>query len=412
MREVILHSDLNCFYASVEMNEQPELRGKAVAVCGSQENRHGIVLTASYPAKRRGVKTGMANWQALQACPGLITVPPRYDLYLKYSRVVRRIYTRYADAVEPFGMDECWLRLPFTDDVEGEGRRAAEEIRRAVREETGLTVSVGVSFSKIFAKLGSDMKKPDAVTVIPRESFRELVWPLPAGELLYAGPATVRKLLARGVRTIGDLAKADPVLVRSWLGKNGLMLQRFAAGTDGTPVMPDGWVPPVRSVGHGTTCVYDLTCDYEVWRVLYELSQDVGHRLRLYEMAARGVEVTVRDRDLGWRQYQARLPFPTRSPLELASAGFDLFRSRWKWELPVRALTLRAITPAREDAAFQPDFFHNIDRMEKQRRLDDAVDDLRSRFGGGSVRAASLLGGVPAADDRCETVLMPAPMYR
>ena len=231
MRRVILHSDLNCFYAAVEMNEDPLLRGRKVAVCGSVENRHGIVLTASYPAKREGVRTGMANWQALQVCPDLIIVPPRYDLYLKYSRMVRRIYLRWSDAVESFGMDECWINLPFTEDVTGEGVRTAETIRRAVREETGLTVSVGVSFSKVFAKLGSDMKKPDAVTVITPENYEDRIWPLPVRELLYVGPATSRKLLTKGVRTIGDLARTDPRLIRAWLGKNGLMLREFANGT-------------------------------------------------------------------------------------------------------------------------------------------------------------------------------------
>ena len=211
---VILHSDLNCFYASVEMNEQPQLKGKKVAVCGSTENRHGIVLTASYPAKRSGVKTGMANWQAKQACPGLIMVDPHYDLYLKYSRIVRRIYQRYSEIIEPFGMDENWIQLPFTNDVEGIGFRTAEEIRKTVESETGLTVSIGVSFSKIFAKLGSDMKKPNAVTVIPRTEYKEKVWPLPVSDLLYVGPATTRKLTLLGCQTIGDLANADPRLIR------------------------------------------------------------------------------------------------------------------------------------------------------------------------------------------------------
>ena len=158
--EMILHSDLNCFYASVEMNENPYLRGKAVAVCGSTEDRHGIVLTASYPAKRMGVKTGAANWQARQCCPGLICVPPHYELYLKYSKLVRRIYARYTDDIEPFGMDENWLAIPYgRGDVEREGRMIAEEIRKSVRNEIGLTVSIGVSFSKIFAKLGSEYEK-------------------------------------------------------------------------------------------------------------------------------------------------------------------------------------------------------------------------------------------------------------
>ncbi len=236
MTPIILHSDLNCFYASVEINENPALRGKKIAVCGSTEDRHGIVLTASYPAKRSGVKTGMANWQARQACPGLICVPPRYDLYIKYSKLVRRIYAQYTDDVEPFGMDENWLSIPYgRGDVEGEGQKIAEEIRRRVREEIGLTVSIGVSHSKIFAKLGSDMKKPDAVTVISRENYREKVWPLPVSELLYVGPATTRKLRAMNVQTIGALAQADPELLRGRLGKVGVMLWLFANGTGGTP---------------------------------------------------------------------------------------------------------------------------------------------------------------------------------
>ena len=227
--EMILHSDLNCFYASVEMNENPYLRGKAIAVCGSTEDRHGIVLTASYPAKRMGVKTGAANWQARQCCPGLICVPPHYELYLKYSKLVRRIYARYTDDIEPFGMDENWLAIPYgRGDVEREGRMIAEEIRRSVRKEIGLTVSIGVSFSKIFAKLGSDMKKPDAVTVISRANFQEKVWPLAVSELLYVGPATTRRLMSMNVMTIGDLAKIDDngVLIRTANDKPGY----FAVG--------------------------------------------------------------------------------------------------------------------------------------------------------------------------------------
>lgn len=269
--EMILNSALNCFYASVEMNENPSLRGKAIAVCGSTEDRHGIVLTASYPAKHMGVKTGAANWQARQCCPGLICVPPHYELYLKYSKLVRRIYARYTDDIEPFGMDENWLAIPYgRGDVEREGRMIAEEIRRSVREEIGLTVSIGVSFSKIFAKLGSNMKKPDAVTVISRANFQEKVWPLAVSELLYVGPATTRRLMSMNVMTIGDLAKADPELIRSRLGKNGVMLWRFANGADHSPVMPAEFVLPIKSVGHGTTCVCDLETEYPVWLVLYD----------------------------------------------------------------------------------------------------------------------------------------------
>ena len=411
--QIILHSDLNCFYASVEMNENPALRGKPVAVCGSTENRHGIVLTASYPAKRRGVKTGAANWQARQVCPGLICVPPHYDLYMKYSRLVRRIYAEYTDVIEPFGMDENWIAIPGgREDVETTGLRVAEEIRRRVREELGLTVSIGVSFSKIFAKLGSDMKKPDAVTVISPGNFREKVWPLPVSELLYVGPATTKKLMNMNILTIGDLARCEPELLRAHLGKNGVMLWRFANGTEYAPVMPADFVPPIKSVGHGTTCVCDLDAEYPVWRVLYELAQDVGHRLRQSELIARGVQITVKDKDLAYRQYQTPLPYPTQSPLEIAQTGFALFRQSFRWEKPIRALTIRAINLTSEHQPVQLDLFDDVQRRDRRKALDNCIDDIRHRFGNRAICAASLLGDLKMAQDRCETVVMPGIMYQ
>ncbi len=410
---IILHSDLNCFYASVEMNEHPELRDKPIAVCGSTENRHGIVLTASYPAKRNGVKTGMANWEALQACPGLICVPPHYDLYIKYSKLVRRIYAQYTDTIEPFGMDENWLSLPYGGgDVEGEGFHIAEEIRRKIHREIGLTVSVGVSFSKIFAKLGSDMKKPDAVTVISKANYQEKVWPLAVSELLYVGAATTKKLVMMNVRTIGDLARSDPELIRSKLGKNGIMLWRFANGADNAAVMPAEFVAPIKSVGHGTTCVRDLDTNYEVWLVLYELAQDVSHRLRKNGLMANGVQITVKDKDLDWRQYQVPLSFPTRSPLDIAQAGYGLFRTRYTWHKSVRALTIRGINLASEHQPLQLDLFSNAEHRERRRALDDCIDDLRRRFGNRAIYAASLMGDLHMAQDKCETVMMPSPMYQ
>ena len=412
LETLILHSDLNCYYASVEMNEHPELRGKKVAVCGSTENRHGIVLTASYPAKRSGVKTGMANWQARQVCPDLIMVEPHYDLYLHYSRIVRGIYRRYAENIEPFGMDENWLSVPFCDSLERDGLRIAEDIRKTVREETGLTVSVGVSFSKIFAKLGSDMKKPDAVTLVSRGNYRDTAWKLPVSDLLYVGPATTRKLLKYSIRTIGDLARADPVFLHARLGKNGLMLWRFANGEDGARVMPQEYAAPVKSIGHGATCVHDLETDYEVWQVLYELAQDVGHRLREHGIAAKAVQLSVRDRDLGWYQYQMPLACPSRSPYEIALAASALFRDRYGWPKPVRALTVRGISPVPESAPLQTDLFCDFLQREKRRKVDDAVDDLRARFGARIIFPASLQGHLPLATDKCETVPMPGPMYQ
>lgn len=410
-RDIILHSDLNCFYASVEINENPQLRGKAIAVCGSTENRHGIVLTASYPAKRRGVKTGMANWEAREACPGLICVEPHYELYLKYSRLVRRIYARYSDSIEPFGMDENWISIPYGRGVAKTGYETAEEIRRAVKAEIGLTVSVGVSFSKIYAKLGSDMKKPDAITVIDETNYKEKVWPLPVSDLLFVGPRTTKKLLLMNIKTIGELARFDPFLIQRKLGVNGVKLWRFANGKDHARVRPTEYVEPIKSVGHGATMVVDLETEYDICKALYELAQDVGHRLRESGLLARGVQITVKDNELTSRQYQMTLAFPTRSPLELAQAAFALFKQRYPWLCSVRAITIRGINLDSEKKPTQLDMFCDYRHREKQQALDDAIDDIRRRYGQRAVFAASLMGNNKLAQDKCEMVTMPGNMY-
>jgi DNA polymerase-4 len=241
---VILHSDLNCFYASVEMMLNPALRGKAVAVCGSTEERHGIVLAKSELAKRAGIKTGMVAWEAKQKCPNLVFVPPQYEQYLKYSALARSVYTRFTDQVEPYGMDECWLDVTGSWGIAGSGMEIAETIRKTMREELGLTVSIGVSYNKIFAKLGSDMKKPDAITQITSSDFKDKVWPLPAADLLYVGRATNEKLARYGVHTIGDIAHLDPEAMQRWFGVNGLYIWRYAAGLDTAPVMNKDSYPP------------------------------------------------------------------------------------------------------------------------------------------------------------------------
>lgn len=267
MERAILHSDLNCFYASVETMLNPTLRDKAVAVCGSTEDRHGIVLAKSEKAKKAGVKTGMVNWEARSICKDLIIVPPQYDQYLKYSQLTRAIYQRYTDLIEPFGMDECWLDVTGSR-VCGDPMTIAEKIRKTVREELGLTVSIGVSFNKIFAKLGSDMKKPDAITEITPGNFKDKVWPLDASEMIYCGTATRKKLHLYGIDTIGDVANSDSELLHRLFGKNGYDLWTFANGKDSSRVMHKDFVSPIKSVGHGITCISDLENEDEVWRVM------------------------------------------------------------------------------------------------------------------------------------------------
>lgn len=408
----ILHSDMNCFYASVEMMLDPSLRGKAVAVCGSTENRHGIVLAKSELAKKAGVKTGMVNWEARQRCPDLIMVKPQYEQYLKYSELARNIYQRYTDQVEPYGMDECWLDVGGSRSVCGSGMEIAESIRQTVKEELGLTVSIGVSFNKMFAKLGSDMKKPDAITEIRKAAFKEKIWPLPASDLLFVGRATTAKLEQYGITTIGGIANADPQFLKRLLGVNGLGLWRSAAGLDDSPVMHKDFVSPIKSVGHGITCTADLENEDEVWKVMLELSQDIGHRLRIHKLKASGVQISIRSNDLGFRQYQAPLTLSTQSPSVIAHKAIQIFRDNYRWIMPVRALTVRAIKLRPKNEPEQIDLFTDMRQLERLDRLDDCIEDIRRRFGKRAVFQACLLGDLKMPFDNRDKVVMSGVMGR
>ena len=287
MNRTILHSDCNCFYASVELLHHPELRGKPVAVGGDPEARHGIVLTADYTAKRYGVKTGMALWQAKQVCPDITFLPPRMDLYLRFSRMAQEIYADYTDKMEPYGIDESWLDVTDSATLKGDGFHIAQEISSRMKKELGITVSVGVSFNKIFAKLGSDYKKPDAITTMYEDEFQRKAWCLPVSDLLYVGNATNKKLYSMGIRTIGDLAKSDETLLVRKLGKMGSILWAFANGYDESPVKLENTSAPVKSVGNSTTTPRDMETDEDVRIVLYILAESVAARLQIGRASCR-----------------------------------------------------------------------------------------------------------------------------
>lgn len=280
----------------------------------------------------------------------------------------------------------------------------AEEIRGATREELGLTVSIGVSYNKIFAKLGSDMKKPDAITEITQANFKEKVWPLPASDLIYVGPATTRKLAAYGVTTIGELAALDPAFLKGLLGVNGVALWTFANGADQSRVMQQGFVSPVKSIGHGITCVSDLLNDQEVWKVILELSQDIGHKLRVHELAARTVQVFVRGNNLSGSQFQCKLPFKTQLPSEIAAMAFQAFKEHYKWGTKVRAVTVRAIELVPNNQPEQLTLFVDQAQRDKQERLQDAIEEIRGRFGKRAITNAILLGDLKMPDDGRDTV--------
>ena len=408
MERSILHSDLNCFYASVEMMLNPDLQGKAVAVCGSTEDRHGIVLAKSELAKKAGITTGMVNWEARQRCPNLILVKPHYDQYLKYSKLTRDIYQRYTDQVEPYGMDECWLDVTGSIDLFGSAMEIAEEIRQATKQELGLTVSIGVSYNKVFAKLGSDMKKPDAITEVPKEKMEELVWCLPSSDLFYCGRASAKKLAAYRIHTIGDIAKTPPDLLKRRLGINGIMLWNFANGRDTSKVTDKDFVSPIKSIGHGITCVADLLTEEEVWRVMLELSQDIGHKLRVHVLEATGVQVTIKDNTLFYKQYQAPLEMPTQSPMEIALKARELFHMNYRWSEHVRSVTVRAINLIPKGQPMQLNLYTDNQKRDRRIVLDDTVEEIRNRFGKISILPASLLGDLKIPRTGASEVIMPS----
>ena len=412
VERVILHSDLNAFYASVEMMLDPRLRGTAMAVCGSTELRHGIVLAKSELAKKAGVKTGMVNYEARQKCPGLIIVPPQHEQYEKYSKLVRAIYGRYTDMVEPYGIDEAWLDVTGSTRLLGSGQEIAEDIRQTVKRELGLTVSVGVSFNKVLAKLASDMRKPDAVTVLDQETWKEKVWPMPVSDLLFCGRASTRKLIDRGILTIGALAQLSPDTLRNWFGVNGLGLWVSANGEDRARVMHRDYVSPVKSVGHGDTCVVDLKEGDDVWKVMLELSQDLGRRLRYHGLSATGVQLAVKDSKLFTKQYQGPLPAPSQSPYEIAQLARNLFARNYRWTEPVRALTVRAINLVPRGQPVQLDMFDDATKRLRREKLEDTIYDIRRRFGQRAVISACLMGDLKMGTARAHETTLPGMMYQ
>ena len=399
MNRVILHSDCNCFYASVEMLHHPELAGRPLAVGGDPEARHGIVLTANYIAKRKGVKTGMALWEARQACPEILFLPPRMDLYLRFSAMTREIYGEYSDCIEPFGCDEAWIdathsinmrRSGSSDEMNGieEGYKMAQEISARIKKELGITVSIGVSWNKIFAKFGSDYKKPDAITVISPENYRQIVWPLPTSDLLMVGRRTAPKLASMGIHTIGDIANASPELLQNRLGKMGLILYTFANGWDSSPVSKENYHAPIKSIGNSTTTPRDLENDLDVQIILMALAESVSARLRKHGFKCRTVEISIRDNGLFHFSRQMKLKSPTNITDEIMTAAYALFKRHYRWDNPIRSLGVRGTDLVLENIPVQLDLFMNEAKRERQEKLDRAVDDIRRRFGYFSIQRA------------------------
>ena len=404
MDRTILHCDLNSFYASVELLSRPDLRERPVAVCGDPASRKGIILAKNEPAKRFGVKTAETIWQAREKCPDLVLLPPHHELYRKFSRLVNHIYGQYTDLVEPFGIDESWLDITGSMHLfGGDAAAIAGGIRERVRRELGLTLSVGVSFNKVFAKLGSDYRKPDATTVIAPEGWQAIVWPLPLSSLLYAGPAAQRALGQYGIRTIGELAAAEPALPERLLGKLGRQLWNFANGRDGSPVRPQHEKEPVKSVGNSFTFRENLTTREQVVQGMSLLCDSVASRLRQQGLYCGAVQVGLRDPAFRNLSRQKHLSGSTHSMRELLRAAMELADSVWKPPSPLRLLSVTALALTdREETYVQESLFAPQQSEEKQARLEEAVDAIRKKYGGKAIvygEAAGQSGRLHRADE-------------
>lgn len=388
-QRVIFHCDLNCFFASVELLDKPALWDVPVAVCGDPKSRHGIILAKNEPAKKRGVQTAETVWQAKKKCPVLVLLPPHHELYEVYSRRVNEIYGRFTDLVEPFGIDESWLDVTGSLHLfGGDARALADRIRATVKAETGLTVSVGVSFNKVFAKLGSDLKKPDATTVIPPEGWRDIVWPLPVGDMLFAGRSTQRVLGQYGIETIGQLAACPEEMAEQLLGKMGGQLWRYANGLDNSPVRPGHQREPVKSVGNGTTFPADLVRWEQIRQGLAPLCDSVATRLRKQRLYAGGVSVTLKGADFKTVSRQTRLDEPTHLMRDIWETAQELARQIWKAPTPIRAMTVTALYVTEDGQAYrQMDLLGQASakRSERQEKLESAVDAIREKYGSGAI---------------------------
>lgn len=398
MERIVFHVDCNKFFASVECLHRPEIRNSPVAVGGSVEKRHGIVLTANGIAAGFGVKTAEPLWQALNKCPSLIVVPPNYPLYMRFSGLAQKIYSDYTDLVEPFGLDECWLDV--TDNVKSfeDAALLADKIRLRVKEELGITVSIGVSWNKVFSKLGSDYKKPDAVTVFSPENYKKLVFPLPVRDLLYIGPATEKKLRSRGIFTIGDLAAASPEFLSSFLGKNGYMLYCFANGLENSPVKNIDHEKGIKSIGNSVTAPRDLVNMDDVKLTFSVLADSVARRLRDNALHCKTISISVRDSSLNTFTRQSSLAIPCASSSLFTQTAMKLIEESLHPPFALRSIGISACDLCADDDSVQFDLFGEVKKTVKNEKLEKTMDNLRYRFGSGCVKKASMLSDTTLTD--------------
>ena len=396
---IILHSDINNCYASIECLYHPEYKHVPMAVGGDPEKRHGVILAKNMPAKALGIRTGETLADAKKKCPFLVILPPRHHLYAEYCDAVADIYAQYTDQVEAFGPDERWLDVTGSEKLFGDGQTIADEIRNRVRREIGLTVSIGVSYNKIYAKIGSDLKKPDATTVIRPEDRERLIYPLGVDNLLFVGRSTLKKLQSRGIYSIGDLAAAEERMIQLLLGKNGESLRRAARGEDRSEVRLLGDDGTLKSIGNSTTPLRDMKTEQDVRLIFEDLAKQVAARLAKHRLLCRGLQIHVRRSTLETAERQCRLPLPTRLGSDLSREAVRLFSSNFQFDTPYRSIGLRAIDLTEDSAPMQITMALDPEKQEKKQRLEQTMQTLNDKYGKNTLSTARTLSDKSLLDN-------------
>lgn len=391
MEKIILHCDLNNFFASATLTKNPTLTSLPVAVCGDSKKRHGIVLAKNNIAKSFGVRTAETIWEAKRKCPELIILKPDYRLYEDFSIKARKIYLQYSDLVEPFGIDECWVDISNRGVDFKKGEKTANEIKNRIKSELGLTLSVGVSFNKTFAKLGSDLKKPDAVTVITKDNFKDKIWGLDTSSLLMVGSATNNALRSMGIFTIGDIANANTEALKSKFGKNGISLQKAACGEDCSPVSSYVKRNRPKSISHSSTAEFDLTDKEQVFTAFLGFCESICEKLKEEGLLAGGVGINATTFDFETKQFQAPMEVPTDTSYTLANAAIKLFEKKLNFEKPFRAVGVKAISLIdKNQPASQLSFFEEED-SKKLEIIEENMQELRHKYGTNVIKRASCI---------------------
>lgn len=391
----ILHCDLNNFYASVECADNPDYSGHPLAVGGREEMRHGIVLAKNQLAKGFGIKTGDTIWMAKKKCPEIIIVMPHFNRYYDYSKRVKEIYLSYTQRVESFGIDECWLDITGCEKIFGSPAEVADEIRIRVKREIGLTISVGVSFNKVFAKLGSDYKKPDAVTQITRENYRDIVWPLSVSDIIGVGKATAETLGNMGVKTIGELANFDAKLLKRRLGINGEKLWCFANGKDDAPVLCGCEVPKSKSIGRSITLPKDITSREHVWKMVVALSEEVMYSARKSGLKGKNAELSIKDSKLEVHTFNCTQQDFISTSRMLAESVIRLYDTGAMMNMKIRAIGVRIFNLYEDSSAMQMSFFSSDERNIRDEILEKEMESIRKKYGRDSIMRGIMIQDMP-----------------